>query len=75
MVHIDLGLDTKVYPFVKKKFNKKKNRKIIYIGNDYSYNNFAKNLKYLKDIFLKKVQKNLRLQEIKKSLKRNIMAG
>ena len=24
MVHIDLGLDTKVYPFVKKKFNKKK---------------------------------------------------
>ena len=54
MVHIDLGLDTKVYPFVKKKFNKKKNRKIIYIGNDYSYNNFAKNLKYLKDIFFKK---------------------
>ena len=30
-----------------KKFNKPGKRKILYIGNDYSYNNFAKNLNYL----------------------------
>ena len=50
MIQIDLGLHFEKYPFLKKNFNKKKERKFIYIGNDYSYNNFAKNLKYLKKI-------------------------
>ncbi len=50
MIQIDLGIDKKTYPFIKQKFNKINKRKIIYIGNDYSYNNFAKNLNYLKKI-------------------------
>lgn len=50
MIQLDLGLDKKQYPFIKSKFNKKGKRKFIYIGNDYSYNNFAKNLEYLKKI-------------------------
>ena len=45
---IDLGLHRSEYPFIKKKFNKIGERKFLYIGNDYSYNNFAKNLNYLK---------------------------
>ncbi len=48
ITQIDLGLDPKQYPFIKKKFNKSGKRKFLYIGNDYSYNNFAKNLNYLK---------------------------
>ena len=50
IIHIDLGLDINQYPFIKKKFNKIGKRKFLYIGNDYSYNNFAKNLNYLKNI-------------------------
>ena len=50
IIQIDLGLDINQYPFIKKKFNKKGNRKFLYIGNDYSFNNFAKNLDYLKNI-------------------------
>ena len=36
-----------------KKINNKFSRKFIYIGNDYSYNNFAKNVNYLKSIINK----------------------
>ena len=48
--HINLGIDVKQFPFLKKKFNKNNKRKFLYIGNDYQYNNFAKNLSYLKKI-------------------------
>ncbi len=58
MIQLDLALDRKEYPFLKKKINKKFNRKIIYIGNDYSYNNFAKNLKYLRKIIKEIGSKN-----------------
>ena len=50
ITQIDLGIDRKNYPFIKKKFNKPGNRKFIYIGNDYAYNNFAKNTSYLNKI-------------------------
>ncbi len=50
MIQLDLGIDTKQYPFIKYQFGKKFKRKYIYIGNDYSYNNFAKNINYLKKI-------------------------
>ena len=49
-IQIDLGLNKKNYPFIKKKFNNKNKRKFIYIGNDYAYNNYAKNTQYLKKI-------------------------
>ena len=39
----DMGIDRKDYPFIKKKFNKKKNRKFLYIGNGV----VEKNLSYL----------------------------
>ena len=57
MVHIDLALNQKQYPFIKKNFNKKSYRKFIYVGNDYSYNNYAKNLDYLKKL-IKKIGPN-----------------
>jgi len=50
ITQIDLGLDIKLYPKIKKKFNKINERKFLFIGNDYSYNNYAKNLTYLKNI-------------------------
>ena len=50
ITQIDLGLDINQYPFVKEKFNNIGERKFLYIGNDYSYNNYAKNLNYLEDI-------------------------
>ena len=50
MFQLDLGLDRNQYPFIKKKFNSKNKRKFIYIGNDYAYNNFAKNINFLKKI-------------------------
>ena len=50
MIQQNLGINQKLYPFIKKKFNKKGERKFLYIGNDYAYNNFAKNLPYLKKI-------------------------
>jgi len=50
ITQIDLGLDVSLYPKIKKKFNKINQRKFLYIGNDYSYNNYAKNLTYLKKI-------------------------
>lgn len=55
---IDLGLYRSQYPFIKKKFNKINERKFLFIGNDYSYNNFAKNLNYLKLISEKSDFKN-----------------
>ncbi len=58
MLQLDLGLDRKEYPFLKKKINKRFNRKFIYIGNDYSYNNYAKNINYLKSIIKKVGSKN-----------------
>lgn len=48
ITQVDLGLDPKQYPFIKKKFNEPGKRKFLYVGNDYSYNNFAKNVDYLK---------------------------
>ncbi len=58
IVQIDLGLHRSKYPFIKKKFNKVGERKFLYIGNDYSYNNFAKNLDYLNLIATKNEIKN-----------------
>ncbi len=54
ITQIDLGLDKKKYPFLKKKFNEGGKRKFIYIGNDYAYNNYAKNT-----IFLEKISKKI----------------
>ena len=51
---IDIGLYSSEYPKIKKKFNKPGKRKFLYIGNDYSYNNFAKNLNYLELLSKKK---------------------
>jgi len=48
--HINLGIDYKEFKFLKKRFNKNYKRKFLYIGNDYQYNNFAKNTKYLEQI-------------------------
>jgi len=50
ITQIDLGLDVLLYPKIKKKFNKINQRKFLYIGNDYPFNNYAKNLTYLKKI-------------------------
>lgn len=50
IVQLKLGIDKNLYPFQKKKFNIKGKRKFFFIGNDYAYNNFSKNLPYLKDI-------------------------
>ena len=50
MFHLDLSIDTNLFPYIKKNFNKKNNRKFLYIGNDYAFNNFAKNFSYLKEI-------------------------
>ena len=50
ITQIDLGLDVTLYPNIKKKFNKINKRKFLYIGNDYSFNNYAKNLNYLRKI-------------------------
>ena len=50
MIQQNLGISQKTYPFIKKKFNKIGERKFLYIGNDYAFNNFAKNLPYLKKI-------------------------
>jgi hypothetical protein len=49
-VRLDLGINTKDYPFIKKEFNKKKERKFLYIGNDYAYNNYAKNVSFLEKL-------------------------
>ena len=54
---IDLCINSNLYPFIKDKFNKKGERKFLYIGNDYSYNNYAKNTDYLEEIS-KKFEKN-----------------
>tara|TARA_B100001540_G_C15814685_1_gene646493 strand:+ start:1777 stop:2862 length:1086 start_codon:yes stop_codon:yes gene_type:complete len=56
--HIDLGINNKLFPFIKKKINPEGKRRFLYIGNDYSYNNFAKNTKYLEQIS-KKFDDNL----------------
>ena len=58
MFQVDLGLERNQYPFIKKKINKKNKRKFIYIGNDYAYNNFAKNLIYLRELIYKVGSKN-----------------
>ena len=60
-----MGIDKKNYPFIKKKFNKPGNRKFIYLGNDYAYNNYAKNTIYL-DKISKILEIILELWEIKK---------
>ncbi len=50
MIQVNLGINKNLYPFIKRKFNKIGKRKFLYIGNDYAYNNYAKNLPYLKKI-------------------------
>ena len=50
IVRVDMGVNRAHYPFVKKIFNPPGKRKFLYIGNDYEFNNFAKNLKYLNNI-------------------------
>lgn len=50
MIRIDMGINTKDYPVIKKKFNSPGKRKFLYIGNDYKFNNFAKNINYLENI-------------------------
>lgn len=50
---IDMGIDKVYYPKIKKRFNPPGKRKFIYIGNDYEFNNYAKNLKYLDKIIQK----------------------
>jgi hypothetical protein len=50
IIQLKLGIQKNLYPFQKKKFNVKGKRKFLYIGNDYAYNNFAKNLPYLNEI-------------------------
>jgi hypothetical protein len=44
MIQQDMAINSKDYPFLKKKFNKKSERKFLYIGN----NTIEKNLHYLK---------------------------
>jgi glycosyltransferase involved in cell wall biosynthesis len=50
MIRVDMGINRTHYPFIKKNFNPPGKRKFLYIGNDYEFNNYAKNLKYLNDI-------------------------
>ena len=74
MFQLDLGLDRNQYPFIKKKFNSKNKRKFIYIGNDYAYNNFAKNLNFLKKICDKVGKSQFSTVAIDR-LRENILAG
>lgn len=50
MTQVNMGLDRNHYPKLKFHFNKIKKRKFLYIGNDYEFNNYAKNLNYLDQI-------------------------
>ena len=50
MTPLKIGVSKKNFPFIKKKFNPPGKRKFIFIGNDYAYNNFAKNTLYLEQI-------------------------
>lgn len=50
MIQVNMGIERNHYPKLKYNFNKIKNRKFLYIGNDYEFNNFAKNLNYLDKI-------------------------
>lgn len=50
MIRVDMGISENDYPILKNEFNTKGKRKFLYIGNDYKFNNFAKNLKYLEKI-------------------------
>ena len=68
MTQIDLGLDV-IYANIKKKFNKINKRKFLYIGNDYSFNNYAKNLNYLRKISQFIGQDKFALLEIKALVK------
>ena len=49
-IRIDLGINPLDYPLIKKKFNSKGKRKFLYIGNDYAYNNYAKNISFLEKL-------------------------
>ncbi len=50
MIRLDMAIDINNYKKIKYKFNKKNNRKFIYIGNEIRFNNFTKNTQYLMDI-------------------------
>jgi hypothetical protein len=50
MVRFDMAINLLDYRDIKKKFNKKFQRKFIYIGNEIKFSNFTKNTVYLKNI-------------------------
>lgn len=50
MIRIDMGINQNDFPQIKTNFNQPGKRKFLYIGNDYKFNNFAKNLPYLNKI-------------------------
>jgi hypothetical protein len=50
MLRLDMAINLLDYQNIKKKFNKKFQRKFIYIGNEIKFNNYTKNTAYLKDI-------------------------
>lgn len=54
MTQQDMAINSKDYPFLKKRFNKKKERRFLYIGN----NTIEKNLDYLKYLAHKSNKKN-----------------
>ena len=50
MQKVDMAIDRKHYPQVKKKMNEIGKRKFLYIGNDYKFNNYSKNTNFLQNI-------------------------
>lgn len=50
MHRVDMAIDTNHYPPLKKKINKLKERKFLYIGNDYKFNNYSKNTNFFQNI-------------------------
>ena len=58
MNHVNCGINRNSYKFLKKKFNEIGKRKILFIGNDYQYNNYAKNIQFLHSIS-KKFKNNI----------------
>ena len=50
MIKIDMGIDRNNFPKLKKNLIKKILENFLYIGNDYEFNNYAKNLNYLESI-------------------------
>lgn len=53
IIRLDMAIDTLHFPRVKNQFNKIGERKFLYIGNDYRFNNFSKNIQFLEKIITK----------------------